>query len=307
MDWSQKKKRLTVMIVPHDTYTDGMRQFNISSSFIRFTWLFLISLVTLCTIGLANMATRIVDQAKLERLSGENEVLRRDVAEYTSEKKKLEERLVRVKELETNLKVLTGLAEGLRKRVGIGGGKGGPGKTSLSLISPDTWDSIAGLDSSLDRMEERARNLELSFEKIKGIVEENEARIAATPAGLPLRGRFSSGFGYRRDPFTGQREFHEGVDINGYTGAPVRATANGKVVYAGWKAGYGLVVEIDHGFGYQTVYGHNSSIKVKKGQRVKRGDIISFVGSTGRSTGPHLHYEVRVWKKAVNPWRYILY
>lgn len=126
--------------------------------------------------------------------------------------------------------------------------------------------------------------------------------LETTPLGYPHHNNHASGFGYRTNPFqSGSSEFHAGVDIRGRTGDAVKSTANGKVITAGWNQGYGKCVIIAHANGYKTIYGHLSEITVKAGQRVKANDLIGKVGSTGRSTGPHLHYEVRKGNKPLNP------
>ncbi len=119
----------------------------------------------------------------------------------------------------------------------------------------------------------------------------------------PLRGKYTSGFGIRRDPFTGLKGYHTGIDIAQPVGAPVRASKDGVVKFAGWSGGYGLCVFIKHQFGYETVYGHLSSVNVKEGQKIKAGQLIGKVGNTGRSTGSHLHFEVRKFGKPLNPLR----
>lgn len=112
------------------------------------------------------------------------------------------------------------------------------------------------------------------------------------PLGLPLKGRISSAFGWRRDPLTGRRRFHSGIDIAMGFGHPIRATAGGFISFAGNQRGYGKMVRIDHKNGFETIYTHIRGLSVGKGRKVKRGDLIGWVGSSGRSTGPHLHYEV---------------
>ncbi|WP_296762073.1 DUF5930 domain-containing protein, partial [Sediminimonas sp.] len=137
----------------------------------------------------------------------------------------------------------------------------------------------------------------------------NLYRIAAekAPFANPMRTsyRFTSPFGPRRHPVTGGVRMHEGVDFAAPMGAPILATADGVITYAGWKTGYGRVVEIKHAFGIETLFAHMSKIRVKRGQKVSRGDRIGDIGSSGRSTGPHTHYEVRVNGKPVNPMTYI--
>ena len=128
----------------------------------------------------------------------------------------------------------------------------------------------------------------------------------AVPTVWPVRGWVTSDFGMRRSPLSGHRQLHAGIDIAGPTGSPVHAPGEGGVTFAGRHGGFGKMVIIDHGYGISTVYGHNSEIFVKEGNMVKRGDLLARVGSTGHSTGPHLHYEVLLDGVPVDPAKYIL-
>jgi murein DD-endopeptidase MepM/ murein hydrolase activator NlpD len=119
----------------------------------------------------------------------------------------------------------------------------------------------------------------------------------------PLRGKITSGFGSRNDPFSGHRQFHNGIDISAESGTPVKATADGVVIFAGWKDGYGNLVVIKHRNGYFSVYGHNSELKVNEGDSVQKGDIISLSGMTGAVTGAHLHFEIQKYQTPLNPLR----
>lgn len=128
------------------------------------------------------------------------------------------------------------------------------------------------------------------------------------PAGWPVMGRLESGYGVRSDPFSGEGAYHTGIDISSSMGTRVTATADGVVVQAGMSSGYGgygRLVVLDHGNGYQTYYGHLSKVNVMPGQVVRQGDVVGLVGMTGRSTGPHLHYEVRVGAAPINPYRFL--
>jgi murein DD-endopeptidase MepM/ murein hydrolase activator NlpD len=129
--------------------------------------------------------------------------------------------------------------------------------------------------------------------------------IADLPNLWPITGPITSSFGERQDPFNGEGAFHKGIDISGLMGEPVRAPADGTVLMAGPASGYGQEVMLDHGHGIHTVYGHLSGFAVTAGEDVHRGDIIGYVGSEGRSTGPHLHYEVRIHDTPVNPHKYM--
>ena len=143
-----------------------------------------------------------------------------------------------------------------------------------------------------------AKKLDLNLQKILKTMQDY-------PVGVPLYGRITSRFGWRRDPFTGKRAFHTGLDFRASFKQPIFATANGKVVYAGWGKGYGKMVKIRHKYGYTTLYAHMFYIKVKSGQWVKAGQIIGYAGSTGRSTGVHLHYEIRRYGKLINPIKFL--
>jgi murein DD-endopeptidase MepM/ murein hydrolase activator NlpD len=131
--------------------------------------------------------------------------------------------------------------------------------------------------------------------------------LGAVPVRKPVDGEIdtSSSFGVRTDPFTGSPAMHTGIDLHGETGEPVRATADGKVTAAGWSGGYGRMVDVDHGNGLSTRYGHLSTIDVQVGQSIRMGQVVGKVGSTGRSTGPHLHYETRVRGEAVDPQKFL--
>ncbi|HEY7369904.1 MAG TPA: M23 family metallopeptidase [Thermoanaerobaculia bacterium] len=152
----------------------------------------------------------------------------------------------------------------------------------------------------------RSARLEGRLNDIESQIDRRKSVLLSTPTVAPVEGLLNSGFGMRRDPFHGNPAFHAGLDIATPSGQPVGATAEGVVVKAGWHGEYGNLVEIQHRSGYRTLYGHLSKILVAEGQKVERGDKIGLVGSTGRSTAPHLHYEVRVGDRLVNPLEYIL-
>jgi murein DD-endopeptidase MepM/ murein hydrolase activator NlpD len=187
-----------------------------------------------------------------------------------------------------------------------------------SLTTPQTDAQAAQVfaDNILGTLEMISRNTEdliqstlieeQGFADLQEHMQDNVVRLRATPSILPARGWFSSEFGYRVNPFSGSKTFHAGIDIANFTGTPVYATADGIVSYAGPRGGYGNVVQIDHGFGIVTRYGHNSRLMVNVGKRVRRGDKISEIGNTGRSTAPHCHYEVVLNGKPVNPRPFIL-
>ena len=182
------------------------------------------------------------------------------------------------------LAIVAGLAESGRT------GAGGP------LLSDPPGPSL----------DERSATVGSRLSALEGQFARRETLVSSTPTVAPVRGLLNSGFGVRRDPFTGEGAFHAGLDISTLRNEPVLATASGVVVKSGWRGDYGKAVEIDHGTGYRTVYGHLATILVRDGQKVQRGERVGLVGSTGRSTGPHLHYEVRQGDRILNPLEYIL-
>ena len=158
----------------------------------------------------------------------------------------------------------------------------------------------------VDKMSFRSRTIERDLSVLEERFTAQQMLLSSTPSIVPVRGILTDGFGRRSDPFTHEPGQHQGIDVSSAVGQPVRAPADGVVVKASWENGYGNVVYLSHGYGYSTRYGHLSGFGARPGQRVKRGDVIGYVGSTGRSTGPHLHYEVRLNNNAVNPLEYIL-
>ena len=148
------------------------------------------------------------------------------------------------------------------------------------------------------------------FSEILDAFEREQERLSSIPSINPVyspEAWISSGYGYRKDPITGNRRFHDGIDIVAPRKTSVIAPADGEVTYAGWRDGLGRMIEIRHGYGYRTTYGHNEKLMVKKGASVKRGDPVALLGSSGRSTGPHLHYEIRINGKLTNPYKYLIY
>ena len=212
--------------------------------------------------------------AENARLRSSTEVLEKRLAGLSREMVQFEDRTRR-------LAIVAGLPS-------EGAGQGGP-LQSADPTSPERRNEISARLSALESQLAR-----------------REALTSSTPTVAPVRGLMNSGFGMRSDPFTGTPAFHTGVDISTERREPVLATAAGTVIRSGWSGDYGNVIEIDHPAGYRTLYGHLDVILARAGQEVKRGDRIGLVGSTGRSTGPHLHYEVRQADRAVNPLDYIL-
>lgn len=178
----------------------------------------------------------------------------------------------------------------------------------------DRYKSLEGFDNS-DMIKTTTKNIDVlskqlvvqskSLDEIVTLAKEKKKMLAAIPAIKPIKDEdqtyMASGFGMRMHPILKYRKMHKGMDFTAPTGTPIYASGNGKITQAHRSSTYGNVIYIDHGYGYETVYAHMSKMVAKRGQKVKRGDLIGYVGNTGRSAGPHLHYEVRKNKKAINP------
>lgn len=174
------------------------------------------------------------------------------------------------------------------------------------LASEKSTSNYATLVIRIDEAVKDSNLKEQSVIELWELLSDRQSLLAATPSIRPVRAPVGSRFGFRVDPFSGKQRMHAGLDFVASPGSPVRAPADGVVSFAGWDEQYGKLVSIDHGFGVLTRYGHNSQLYVQVGQKVSKYDVISAVGSTGRSTGAHLHYEVRVNNIPVDPNNYLL-
>ncbi len=212
-----------------------------------------------------------------------------------------------LRDLDTKLRRVVSL--GPRDRAQQVLGIGGPDELGLQNLTQmgekKQEDALKEMHQELSQLKGAATRQETSLQMLIEYFEDKRSLYASTPSIWPVRGWVTSPFGPRTSPFTGIPTFHEGIDIAAQTGTPIIAPADGVVVKAEFSTGYGNMVEISHGYGIKTVFGHNSRLNVKAGQQVRRGDVISYVGDTGSSTGPHLHYEVRLNGLPVNPVKYL--
>lgn len=211
----------------------------------------------------------------------------------------LEGSLSRIRELETKVRSLARLEESEER--GPLSGLGGPVPEAGVQIEGGARETIASFGEWADRIEDELDRREKNLEKLKEQLEERSLLLAVTPRRWPTHGWVTSGYGYRPSPFTGDLQMHEGIDIAGRMGTAVTVPSAGVVLFAGFQGSMGRTVVIDHGYGYVTRYGHLDQISVKVGDRLKRGQKIGTLGNSGRSTGPHLHYEVRLGGVPIDP------
>jgi len=283
-------KHHTVIFVRNEG--SQLRKWRLTTAQILATALSLVIVGTASVLSLYLFFTARVDRAELDQLQQENESLRQTNESFEERLASLQDRLSDSEDRTRQLAIVAGLASpGTGNEGGVGG--------EVRLASSAAELAIADLES-------RSGSLMRALDGIETRLGENLRLVSSTPAITPVRGLISSGFGYRRDPITGQRAFHSGVDISALAGKPVKASAAGVVTRTERSGGLGRAVFVAHGFGIVTVYGHLSRVEVTPGQRVERGQIVGLVGNTGRATGYHLHYEVQVEGRSVNPFDYML-
>lgn len=180
------------------------------------------------------------------------------------------------------------------------------GELSANFEAQGLLDQINQIAQGAAKLREITESEEQGYAFLSDLLQEKVERLLATPSVTPARGYISSEFGFRYNPFSGNRTFHAGIDIANHVGTKIYAPADGLVTFVGSLGGFGNVVRLDHGFGIVSKFGHNSKILIKNGTRVKRGDLLAEMGSSGRSTGPHLHYQIEIKGRPVNPRHFIL-
>ena len=275
---------------------------------------FALALVMACSLVMVHYAHLMAaheESGELKRQISElkSSLSRRNeqIAAFTKKIDALQLKLVKLNRYEQKIRQLVGKkANGDNlEAYGIGGTISESAAADF-LSSEEYHQIIRGIDDSVETVDDAAEAQQNQFEALWKTLRALKNLEAATPSIRPVDGGWiSSKFGYRLSPFTGKRELHSGVDIACQKGTPIKATADGKVVYAGVKGLMGKTVVVDHGFGIKTRYGHLNKIRVTDGQNVKRNELIGEMGSTGRSTGPHVHYEVRLNDVPVDAEKYM--
>ena len=293
------KKFFSVIIVPH-TKT-STRTLTFSKRAIKL--LLAVAGVAVLVLGvfLADYLSMTMIRAKYRTLVRESSEQKARLAETENTVKRLETTVANYEDYARKLNILMGFksADVIPGEPGIGGGdpnEGGEPQSSPPGLSLGSIQSLAL----------KAESVEKNLGSLVSVLESQAARLASTPTIWPTQGWVSSPFGYRIDPFTGRRAFHRGIDIATNFGNPVAAAADGSVTEARFDKFYGRTVIISHGNGMVTQYCHLEKYIVASGQKIRRGDVLGYVGKTGKALGPHLHYEVRINDTAVNPYNYIL-
>jgi murein DD-endopeptidase MepM/ murein hydrolase activator NlpD len=244
---------------------------------------------------------------ELSRLRQETQNQRSQIQFFSARIEDLEKQLSKLKEFDKKIRIIANLERGQETTPSMG--MGGPSPSDIrDKLKKEKDDAglVQQMKSDVERLQSEAMSREDSLSELEKLLQVKREMLAHTPSVWPVQGWVTSGFGYRTNPFTGLTQMHEGLDISNRMGTPVIAPSNGIVSDVGNDNAVGKVILIFHGFGMTSRYGHLSKVLVKVGQRVKRGDKIAEVGMTGKTTGPHLHYEVKINGVPINPARYIL-
>ena len=299
------KRRWTVVFVPHGS--EPSKIIEVSYGLIK-TAIggAALGLAAALLVGYATMA-RTADLSRTAHLQDENSRLAQEIGELHGRLSTLSDTLTRISQRDARIRVLANL-EPIDPQVQAAG-IGGPtlaARPGLLNAGPAVRRSEE-IRVDLNALIRRANLLASSFEEAKDSLTSHSQRLAATPSIMPTQGWLTSAFSSMRDhPILHIARPHEGIDVTAPMGSPIEAPAAGVVTDAGWESGYGNTVTIDHDYGIVTKFAHASKLLVKRGQRVQRGQRIALVGNTGLATGPHLHYEVHVNGRPVDPLKYVL-
>jgi len=273
-----------------------------------FTLLFFVFMILLSvTWFTTDYITIKTKMPKLQYLKKENAFQKTHIIALTKKINHINQTMTKLQEFERKLRIMANLEPSKQQDQLLA--VGGSNTTTLASgyqLGEVHKGLIQQMHTSLNDLETKTTIASISQSQLSDFLKEQKSILACTPSIRPTDGWFSSGFGYRISPFTNRNEFHKGIDIATRIGTPIIAPADGLVVHAHKQGNFGNMIAINHGYHLKTRYGHLSKYRIKKGQYVKRGQIIGEVGNTGRCTGPHLHYEVLLNGVPVNPLRFIL-
>lgn len=300
------EKNYTLIIVPD--HQKHVRRFLVPARLLVRAAAAAGAVVLLSIVGTVHYFSVVGEAAEYETLREENLALRSQLKAIRERVEHIGSTLDRVEQFDQKLRAMTLLSDPERNlAVGpTGEPQALPAGSDNPFVRISNVETPRALSDRLDRLSAEATRQEQSLQELQAYFADQKSLLASTPSVWPVRGLVTSDFGVRVDPYTAERVMHAGLDIAGPHGKEILAPSDGTVVFAGLENGYGNVLVVDHGYGIKTRYAHLASIKVKPGQRVQRGQSVAALGNTGRSTGPHLHYEVRVNGVPQNPRKFIL-
>ncbi len=301
-------RRWTVMLVPHGS--DGTKALSLSGTVVKLVAGVATVLAASMLAAAIGVVSQSVDLARSQRLERANQVLSSEVVRLGQRVGELSDTLAVITRRDEEMRLVAGL-EPLSpdvRRAGIGGPAGEwPEREHLLSEGGNVGQQAFAVHTDLDALLRRANLLANSFKVAAESLTAHTQEMAATPSIMPTMGFLTSKFSFiRYHPILHESRPHEGIDITAPFNTRIIAPAAGRVIKVGWENGYGIMVVIDHGYGLETRYAHMWKSAAHVGQIIKRGDLLGYVGSTGLSTGPHLHYEVLKDGRAVDPLRYIL-
>ena len=298
------KNGYKIILIKEGKY--DLRQFNISAMHVIFT-IISIFIFSVCLLFIfSNQLALWSDTSEINNHQKNNQLLLKSLEENQKQVDLLLKELDDIKMQDNALRKLVKLPpihDDIRK-MGYGGIDNSKKTNDFNYLLPPNDIDLDALNNNIDYIHRLVKLEILSYNELRNTINENKEQILSYPAIYPIKDgelHLSSNYGYRSDPFSRKYKFHDGHDFAVPTGTDVYSSANGRVIKSQYLGSFGNYVEIDHGNGYITVYGHLSSRKVRRGEKVLRGQKIGEVGNTGRSTAPHLHYEIRYQKQAMDP------
>jgi hypothetical protein len=319
-------KDLTICI---SSKKGSLKEFHISKSRLRYGCIgFIVLTFLFCTLAI-DYFFAFSNRLSYQKYQVENKDLKSQLSQFRVKMERLNSRLHQIEDFSHKVKLIAGLEGHTPSALAMGplsdptfpdlsstfntklkADRASPREpSSFPSVSDSKTLSPASVDSIvvyMDRLDKKSKLVHQDITVMMEKLYERRDIISSTPSILPAKGWISSHFGYRQYPFTGEVSLHEGMDIAAFSGTPVYAPSDGVVVFAGYKQGYGKVIVVDHGYELSTLYGHLKDIMVSKSQKVERKQVIGTIGSTGNSSGPHLHYEVRISNVPVDPSTFIL-
>lgn len=333
----KKRKNFTIMLVPHDQ--SSLSKIKVPLWAVKAVALIVFLIAATTVYSVHTYVSAVEESQRLQNVDEINRMQAEKIEELVIRTQNMEEEMKELNELDKKVREMVGLepreeeAEDESDDISFtdtedvfnvrelsssnanstnslaASGTGGPAPLlSRSIGGRDGRDDyfngeevIEAVDEQLSSLQSEAEEGKYVLAELKDDVDERLKYLAAKPDYWPVNGRLTSGFGYRSSPFGGGIEFHRGIDISAPHGTTIRAAGEGRVTYTGYRGGYGYVVTISHGYGYTTKYAHCSRILVSTGQTVKKGQVIARVGSTGRATGPHLHFETEYNGQHIDP------